>query len=266
MAFVQLCDLQFYSRSNIQSVFVAPSTENSGDNACSSYTVNKIKPEEGLYVDDGLGVSHVVLLCDHGALLVHHHHGVGESNSTAKQTVQTVETAREGMAVIRITRAGWINQSSISVLWWLMNRIEKLQLSLTCRWSPLCRTPWGTNRLPPRSLLQVCTNQNTNGLEIPTSGDLFAWRWSGNSETKPPCVSRRNTTKPKCLQRRLKITALHSGDSAFFIGFHSNLADSFCVLTTQKSHTRLGKRFSWKRPSFHKMLSPNSSVILRYIK
>lgn len=52
-------------------------------------------PEEGLDVDDGLCISHVVLLCNHGALLVDHHHGVGESHSTSKQTVQTVERVGE---------------------------------------------------------------------------------------------------------------------------------------------------------------------------
>lgn len=46
------------------------------------------RPEEGLDVDDGLCVGHVVFLCDHGALLVDHHHGVRERHSASQQTVQ----------------------------------------------------------------------------------------------------------------------------------------------------------------------------------
>ena len=52
-------------------------------------------PEKGLDVDDGLCVGHVVLLCDHGALLVNHHHGVGEGHSAPQQTVQTVREKGE---------------------------------------------------------------------------------------------------------------------------------------------------------------------------
>lgn len=46
------------------------------------------RPEERLDVDDGLRVGHVVLLGDHGALLVHHHHGVGESHPAPQQAVK----------------------------------------------------------------------------------------------------------------------------------------------------------------------------------
>lgn len=46
------------------------------------------RPEERLDVDDGLRVGHVVLLGDHGALLVHHHHGVGESHPAPQQAVE----------------------------------------------------------------------------------------------------------------------------------------------------------------------------------
>lgn len=45
-------------------------------------------PEHGLDVDDGLGVGHVVLLCAHGALLVHHHQVVGVDYTTLEQVVQ----------------------------------------------------------------------------------------------------------------------------------------------------------------------------------
>lgn len=52
------------------------------------------RPEESLDVDNGLGISHIVLLCNHGALLVNHYHGVGKSDSTSQQTVQTAERVR----------------------------------------------------------------------------------------------------------------------------------------------------------------------------
>lgn len=45
------------------------------------------RPEQGLDIDYGLCISHVVLLCNHGALLINHNHGVGESHSTSQQTV-----------------------------------------------------------------------------------------------------------------------------------------------------------------------------------
>lgn len=50
------------------------------------------RPEEGLDIDDGLCVSHVVLFCNHGALLVNYHHCVSKSHSTSQQAVQTIET------------------------------------------------------------------------------------------------------------------------------------------------------------------------------
>ena len=59
------------------------------------------RPEECLDIDDSLRIRHVILLCDHGALLVNHHHGVGESDSTSQQTVQTVERARQELMIIK---------------------------------------------------------------------------------------------------------------------------------------------------------------------
>lgn len=55
------------------------------------------RPEQCLDVDDGLCISHIVLLSNHGTLLVNHHHGVGKSDPTSQQTVQTVE--REGTTI-----------------------------------------------------------------------------------------------------------------------------------------------------------------------
>lgn len=59
------------------------------------------RPEECLDIDDSLCIRHVILLCNHGALLVNHHHGVGESHSTSQQTVQTVERVRQGCMIIK---------------------------------------------------------------------------------------------------------------------------------------------------------------------
>lgn len=58
------------------------------------------RPEQCLDVDDGLCISHIVLLSNHGTLLVNHHHGVGESDPTSQQTVQTVE--REGTTIKKL--------------------------------------------------------------------------------------------------------------------------------------------------------------------
>lgn len=58
------------------------------------------RPEQCLDVDDGLCISHIVLLSNHGTLLVNHHHGVGKSDPTSQQTVQTVE--REGTTIKKL--------------------------------------------------------------------------------------------------------------------------------------------------------------------
>lgn len=50
----------------------------------------------------------------------------------------------------------------------MINKISRGALvGLTCRWTPLCRTPWGTSRLPPGSLLQVCIRQKQTDLRFP---------------------------------------------------------------------------------------------------
>lgn len=49
------------------------------------------RPEKCLNIDYSLCISHVVLLCNHGALLVHHHHGVGKRHSASQQTIQAKE-------------------------------------------------------------------------------------------------------------------------------------------------------------------------------
>lgn len=54
------------------------------------------QPVEGLDVDNGFGIGHVVFLGNHGALLVHHHHGVSEGHPTPQQTVQTVQRHKTG--------------------------------------------------------------------------------------------------------------------------------------------------------------------------
>lgn len=51
----------------------------------------KCRPKECLDIDDSLCISHVVLLCNHGAFLVYYHHSVCESHATSQQTVQTVQ-------------------------------------------------------------------------------------------------------------------------------------------------------------------------------
>lgn len=62
-------------------------------------------PEHGLDVDDGLGVGHVVLLCAHGALLVHHHQVVGVDYTTLEQVVQAgpKTTVNASYPVIKLT-------------------------------------------------------------------------------------------------------------------------------------------------------------------
>lgn len=103
-----------------------------------------------------------------------------------------------------------------------LNRISSAcsLVGLTCRWSPLCRTPWGTNKWLPRSLLRVWNNQNTNRLEIPTSRDFCMSRWSANvpSERHPPHLTLIQSEKYSTA-RKLKITTLRRSDSAFFIAF-----------------------------------------------
>lgn len=60
----------------------------------SSWMTNTWKdlPEERLNINNGLGISHVILLSDHGAFFVHHNHGVSKRHATTQKTVQTAHT------------------------------------------------------------------------------------------------------------------------------------------------------------------------------
>lgn len=122
---------------------------------------------------------------------------------------------------------------------------------LTCRWNPLCRTPWGTNRLPPGSLLQVWTNPNTNRLEISTSRDLYLpWRRAKvPTETEPP-HSAWNTTQP-AEKAENNSTTLEWLSILLPFYWHSHLADCICVPAT-KHDTELSSALSWKHWAFHK--------------
>lgn len=46
-------------------------------------------PEKCLDINDSLCISHVVLLCNHRALLVNHNHRVGKCHSASQQAIQT---------------------------------------------------------------------------------------------------------------------------------------------------------------------------------
>lgn len=48
-------------------------------------------PEQSLYVHNGFGISHVVLLRNHGAFLINHDHGVRKRHAAAQEAVQAAQ-------------------------------------------------------------------------------------------------------------------------------------------------------------------------------
>lgn len=116
---------------------------------------------------------------------------------------------------------------------------------LTSRWSPLCRTPWGTNRLLPKNLLQVWTEDKLS-LERFLLEEL---EFPHRPFVQPAAVEVLNRLKG--LLRKLKIAQSDSAFYCLFIGFHSHLADCVCALPWKHATSHKScLQGPWIAPSF----------------